>query len=864
MWRRKRMMEELDADIREHIERETQDNLERGMAPEEARYSAMRKFGNVTRVKEDTREVWTVVWFEHLIEDIRFGLRMLRKNSGFAVVAVLTLALGIGANTALFSVVNAVLLRPLPFENSSRLVWSWGNCSLCDQAAVSPADFIDYRAQSHSFEHYGAMAGGNSLFNLAGGDKPIQIEGSMVTAGFFDALGIQPRYGRAFELSDEKTTDPQVVILSHHLWQDRFGSDPNLIGKSITLDDKTRTVVGVLANDVSVLSRADLWFPAPFQNQGMQSRRSHFLRPVGLLRRGITISQAQAELDTIAARLGREYPDTNAGWSLRLEPLQSVLVGSSVRLALLVLLAAVGLVLLIACANVASLLLSRNTVRRREIVIRIAIGAGRSRLLRQLLTESLLLAFAGGAAGIFLAYAGVEFLKGLGPQSLPRLDEVNVSGAVLAFTFVTAIFTGILFGLGPALKASRRDLVQGLREGGAAGDSRSKHRAHGALVVAEVALSVVVLIASGLLLNSFWRLMRVHLGFDPANLLTTEVSLISPRYDDDRRRESFFHELQGRIQSASGAVSAGFVSELPLSGEADDTFFTIAEHPPANPNDNSDADVRIIDGDYFGAMRIPLLAGRAFERQDSLESRKVVIVNEPFVKKFFPNENPIGKHLKMFEGKPEFVAREIVGIVGGNKHFALQESLRPAMFTPGSFMRMNVVVRSAGDPAMLTTAVRQAIREIDPDEATSAFRTMGDVVSTSAAGDRFNALLLGAFGGIALLLTSAGIFGVLSYLVTQRTREIGLRMALGAQRPAVVRVIVGQGVRLALLGLCIGVVAAVVVTRWMSSVLFDVKPTDPLTFAAVTVVLGTVAFLASYLPARRAMRVDPMVALRYE
>jgi putative ABC transport system permease protein len=863
MWRRKRMMEELDADIREHIETETQDNLERGMAPEEARYAAMRRFGNVTRVKEDTREVWTVVWFEHLIEDIRFGLRMLRKNPGFAAVAVLTLALGIGANTALFSVVNAVLLRPLPFENSLRLVWSWGNCSLCDQAAVSPADFTDYRAQSHSFEHYGAMAGENSLFNLAGGDKPIQIEGSMVTAGFFDALGIHPRYGRAFELSDEKTTDPQVVILSHHLWQDRFGSDPNLIGKSITLDDKTRTVVGVLANDLSVLSRADLWFPAPFQNQGMQSRRSHFLRPVGLLRRGVTISQAQAELDTIAARLVREYPDTNAGWSLRLEPLQSVLVGS-VRSALLVLLAAVGLVLLIACANAASLLLSRNTARRREIVIRTAIGAGRSRLLRQLLTESLLLALAGGAAGIFLAYAGVEFLKGLGPRSLPRLDEVNVSGAVLASTFVTAIFTGILFGLGPALKASRRDLVQGLREGGAAGDSRSKHRAHGALVVAEVALSVVVLIASGLLLNSFWRLMRVHLGFDPANLLTTEVSLISPRYDDDRRRESFFHELQDRIQSASGAGSVGFVSELPLSGEADDTFFTIAEHPPANPNDNNDADVRIIDGDYFGAMRIPLSGGRAFERQDSLESRKVVIVNEPFVKKFFPNENPIGKHLKMFEGKPEFVAREIVGIVGGNKHFALRESLRPAMFTPGSFMRMNVVVRSAGDPALLTTAVRQAIRAIDPDEATSAFRMMGDVVSTSAAGDRFNALLLGAFGGIALLLTAAGIFGVLSYLVTQRTREIGLRMALGAQRLSVVRLIVGQGVRLALLGLCIGVVAAVVVTRWMSSVLFDVKPTDPLTFAAVAVVLGTVAFLASYLPARRAMRVDPMVALRYE
>jgi len=853
----------LREEIEEHIALATAENLRTGLSPVEARRQALLKFGGVEAMNEDYRAERGLIFIETLFQDIRYGLRMLRKSPGFTTVAVLTLALGIGANTAIFSVVNAVLLRPLQFQNSSRLVWSWGRCSLCDQAAVSPADFIDYRSQNHSFEYYGAMSGGDSLFNLAGSDKPLQVKGSMVTAGFFDALGIQPRYGRVFELAEEKTKDAQVVILSHHLWQERFGGDPSVIGKTVTLDDKTRTVVGVLANDISVLSQADLWFPAPFQNPGMQSRRSHFLRPVGLLRRGVTMSQAQAELDTIASRLGSEYPVTNAGWGLLLEPLQSVLVGS-VRPALLVLLAAVGFVLLIACANVASLLLARNTVRQREIVIRTAIGAGRLRLVRQLLTESLLLALAGGAAGIFVANAGVAFLKGLGPEGLPRLDEVNVSGAVLAFTFVTAILTGILFGLGPALKASRRDMVHSLREGGASGDSRSKHRAHNTLVVAEVALSVVVLIASGLLLNSFWRLMRVHLGFDPANVLTTEVSLVSPRYDDERRRESFFDELQDRIQSAAGAESAGFVSELPLSGEADDTFFTIAEHPPANPNDNNDADVRVIDGDYFGAMRIPLLAGRTFERQDSLESRKIVIVNEPFVKKFFPNENPIGKHLKMFEGKPEFTAREIVGIVGGNKHFALQESLRPAMFTPGSFLRMNVVVRSAGDPAMLTTAVRQAIRAIDPDEATSTFRTMEDVVSRSASGDRFNTLLLGAFGGIALLLTAAGIFGVLSYLVTQRTREIGLRMALGARRVDVLRVIVGNGARLTLFGLCIGVAVAVVVTRWMSSILFDVKPTDPLTFVAVAAVLSVVAFLASYVPARRAMRVDPMVALRHE
>jgi putative ABC transport system permease protein len=798
-----------------------------------------------------------------ILQDLKYSIRTLGKSPGFTLVAILTLALGIGANTAIFSVVNAVLLRPLPFQNPARLVWSWGNCPLCDRGAVSPADLLVYRAENHSFAHYGAMAVGDSLFNLTGGDKPIQIKGSMVTAGFFDALGIQPRYGRVFNESDEETTDPDVAILSHHLWQDRFGGDPNVIGKSISLDGKSRTVIGVLSADIPVLTEADLWFPAPYLNQGMQTHRSHFLRPIGLLKPGVTISQAQSELDAIAARLATQFPVTNKGWSVKLQPLQTVLVGN-VRPAFRVLIGAVSLVLLIACANIASLLFARNTARQREIAIRTALGGGRSRLLRQLLTESLVLALAGGLVGIFLANAGVELLKQLGPQSLPRLDEVNVNGAVLAFTFVTAILTAILFGFGPALKASRRDLTQSLKEGGASGDSRSKHRAHNALVVAEVALSVVVLIASGLLLNSFYRLMRVHLGFDPANVLTTEVSLVSPRYDEELKRESFFHALQDRLQSAPGVKCAGFISELPLSGEANDTFFTITEHPPANPNDNEDADFRNIDGDYFGAMRIPLLAGRAFERQDSTGSRNVVIINEPFAKKYFPNENPIGKHLKMFEGKPEFAVREIVGIVGGNKHFALQESLRPEMFKPGSFTRMNIVVRSAGDPAMLTTTVREVLHAIDPDEATSTFRTMDDVISTSASGDRFNTVLLGAFAAIALLLTAAGIFGVLSYLVTQRTREIGLRMALGAQPEDVLRVVVGHGLRLVLLGLCIGVAAALVVTRWMSSVLFDVKPTDPLTFAAVGVLLTAVAFLASYIPARRAMRVDPMVALRYE
>jgi putative ABC transport system permease protein len=478
-----------------------------------------------------------------------------------------------------------------------------------------------------------------------------------------------------------------------------------------------------------------------------------------------------------------------------------------------------------------------------------------------------LLALAGGAAGILFAGWGVAILSRAGVDALPRLNEVSVNGPVLLFTAAVALITGILFGLGPALQASHRDLTLSLKEGGAAGDSRRKHRAHNALVVAEVALALVVLIASGLLLNSFWRIIHVRPGFDATNVLTTQISLIDQTYKDDARRIAFFEQLQDRLKAAPGVESAGFITELPMAGQANDTFFTITERPPADPTDREDADYRIVGGDYFSAMRIPLLGGRQFSRADSAASSNVIVINEPFARRFFGSENPIGKHLELFEGKPEFTRREIVGIVGGNKHFALQESLRPEVFVPfaqAPRTRMNVVIRSAGDPAALAPAVREAVLAVDPDEATAAFQTMTDVVSISAAGDRFNALLLGAFGAIALALTAAGIFGVLSYLVTQRTREIGLRVALGAQPRDVLGVIIGHGMRLALVGLAIGLAAAVALTRWMSSFLYDVKPADPLTFAAVTALLSATAFAACYFPARRAMRVDPMVALRYE
>jgi putative ABC transport system permease protein len=801
-----------------------------------------------------------------LWQDVRYALRILAKNPGFTAIAILTLALGIGANTAIFSVVDAVLLRPLPFKNPERLVWVSGKFPLGDQAAVSPGDFADYRAQNHVFEQWGACAFGDLLFNLSGNDKPQQVKGKLVTTGFFEALGVQPLLGRTFLPSDEQVSDPQVAILSNRFWRERFGNDPSVIGRSLQLDSKYMTVVGVMRTALPLFSDPDLWVPAPFANPGMAGRRGHFLRPIGLLKPGVSLSQAQADLDTIAARLAKSYPDTNEGWSLQLSPLQTALVGD-VRPALLVILGAVALVLLIACANVASLLLARNSGRRKEIAIRTALGAGRFRLVRQMLTESILLALAGGVAGILLANNVVGLLKSLGTESLPRLQEVSVNGSVLAFTAVIAILTGILFGLGPALQASRRDLTQSLREGGATGDSRSKHRAHNALIVVEVALSLVVLIASGLLLNSFWRLIHAPAGFDPSNVMTAQVSLVLPAYEPESRRIAFFSQLQEKIQGLPGVESVGYISELPLSGQANDTFFDITEHPVADQNNLNDADDRVIAGSYFQAMRIPLLAGRDFGRQDTADTSRVVIVNKPFAKRYFAGENPIGKQLKIFEGKPNLTLREIVGVVGGNKHFAMQEDTRPALFVPyaqSPYTRMNLVVRGSGNVAALAVPVREAVRAIDADEATSAFRTMNDVVAASEAGDRFNAILLGAFGGMALLLTAAGIFGVLSYLVTQRTHEIGLRMALGAQPHDVLRVIVGHGMRLALIGVAIGLAGAFAATRWMSSFLFGVKPTDPWTFAAVVAVLFAAAFLACYFPAQRAMRVDPMVALRYE
>jgi len=546
--------------------------------------------------------------------------------------------------------------------------------------------------------------------------------------------------------------------------------------------------------------------------------------------------------------------------------LKQALVGSTQE-PLLILLGAVSLVLLIACTNVANILLARNTVRRREMAVRTALGASRGQIARQVLTESLLLAILGAAAAVGLAIYGIRLLRVIAAGHLPRVEEIQVSGTVLLFTAAVAVVTGALFGLVPALALSRVDPARNLKEGGGSGDSQSKHRIQRLLVVAEVSLSLVVLIAAGLVLNSFWRVMHVNPGFDSSHVTTAQVSLVYDKYQSEERRVQFFQDLHTKVEALPGVDSAGFISELPLSRQVNDTFFTIREHPPANPKDMNDADVRVVNGNYFRAMRIPLLQGREFGLGEAASSPKVVLVNEAFAREYFPKESALGKHLEIFEGGPKFTAREIVGVVGGNKQFALQEPTRPQMFLPltqSSFAKMNVVVRSSGDALVIATGMREALRSVDADEAWSAFRMMEEVVTASASEDRVNAVLLGTFGLMALLLAAVGIFGVLSYLVTQKTREIGIRMALGARPGGVLGMVVGEGMKLTAAGMAIGLAAAFGVTRWMSSLLYGVKASDSMTFSGVAVLLAAVAFLACWLPARRATRVDPLIALRHE
>jgi putative ABC transport system permease protein len=802
-------------------------------------------------------------------QDLRYGVRMLIKRPGFTAVAVLTLALGIGANSAIFSVVNAVLLRPLPFMEPERLVYAEG-ADLRDGSkggSISPPDFLDYREQNHVFERFAAFQ--PLSFTLTGdGSESERISSARVSAGFFETLGVAPLAGgRTFLAEEEQDGHNAVVVINYGLWQRRYGGDPKIVGKTIALNGQNATIVGVMPAGFEYPREAQLWSPIAFKTPATSLRRTHYLRAVGRLKPGVTLAQAQADITSVARQLEQQYPDSNTNFGLGLTLLPEWTVGE-MRPTLLVLLVAVGFVLLIACANVANLSLARGASRSREIAIRAALGASRGRVVRQLLTESVLMAMVGGALGLLLAMWGVDLLVSLGPENLLRMKEVATDWHVLGYTLLISVLTGILFGLFPALATSKTNLTETLKEGGRGTSGTSRQRLRSLLVISEVALSLILLIGAGLLIKSFLRLSQVDVGFKPTNLLTMQLSLTRTNYPKDEQRAVFFKQLIERIESLPGVQGAGAVSELPLSGQENDTFFNIEGKPAAAfGSTENDANIRGISPAYFQAISIPLQRGRFFDEHDALAAPKVVIVNESFVRQYLPGEDPLGKHLIIDFGSEPFKA-EIVGIVGSIRHSSLgQTEPSPEMYV--SLLQAppygaNLVVRAAGEPTRLTAVIRNEVHALDKDLPIYNVKTMEQRISESASQPRFRTLLLGIFACVALLLASIGIYGVISYSVTQRTHEIGLRLALGAQRSDVLRLVIWQGMRMALIGIALGVVGAFIVMRVLSSFLFGVSATDPVTFICVSLLLAVIAFLASYIPARRATRVDPMVALRYE
>lgn len=799
-----------------------------------------------------------------LLRDIRYGIRSLLKRPGFTMIALMALALGIGANTAIFSLVNAVLIRPLPFAEPDRLVWVWGNMSSgSNRASVSPPDYLDYRQQNTTFEEFAASIGVPIASNLTGNGEPERLNAAAVTGNYFQALGTPPALGRTFLLENEKPGNEQVAVLSYGLWQKRFGGDRAIVNKTITLDGKTCVVIGVMPQGFSFPQAAELWVPINFDiSPEMKVRKAHFMRPIGKLKQGVTLAQAQADTDAISKRLEQQYPDSNQGWNLRMVSLREQLVGNT-RSTLYILFGAVGFVLLIACANVANLLLVRAAGRQKEIALRTALGAGRVRIIRQMITESVLLALMGGALGTLLAFWGVELLVKLSEGSIPPTAQIRIDATVLAFTFLTSVITGVLFGLAPALRTMRLNLSESLKEGGRTdGDGTHRNRTRSVLVVLESAVAVMLLIGAGLLVRSLIQLQNVSPGFDPHNVLTMRVDLPRDKYSTAEKSGNFFSQLESRINGLPGVEHVGMVSELPLSGQPNDMPYTVEGRPPVSSDQAFDDDFRRVNTRYFSAMRIPFLRGRNFTEQEVRESAKLVIISDLLARQVFPNEEPIGKRLIMAMNNQPF---EIIGIVGDIRHRALESTPSPAMYVPSNQAPwMNIVLRTQGDPASLAGAVRNEVRALDPDQPVAMMRTMDQWMETAVAGPRYRTALLALFAFVALVLASTGIYGVMSYSVSQRTHEIGVRMALGARRMDVMKLVVRQGMTLVTVGVALGVLGAMALTRVMSTLLFGVTAKDPLTFVVVATLLTLVAFVACYLPARRATKVDPLVALRYE
>ena len=870
---REAVIGDIDEELRLHLEMAAQANVERGMPPEEARRAALRSFGNLDSLRERAYEVRGGGRLETLWQDVRYAARMLAKQPGFTAVAALTLALGIGANTAIFSVVEAVLLRALPYRHAGRTVMLWESQPLRDVArnVVSPANFLDWRDQAKSFDEMAAFV--DRRFNLTGAGEPEEVPAQSATPNLFPLLGVGAEMGRTFTSEDAHPGHDEVAILSHGLWQRRFGGAPDIIGRPLSLNGHRVTVIGVMPpgfqwfiQEMSQTGKpAQLWIPMGFSEQH-RVRRGRYLQAVARLAPGVSTMQAQAEMGAIAGRLESQYRSFNQGWGVRLVPLRDQLAGE-IKPALLVLLAAVGFVLLIACVNVANLLLARAAGRHKEIAIRSSIGAGRRRIIRQLLTESLLLALLGGALGLLLSRVCLTALVALSPPNLAGIRQAGLDLPVLAFTLVLAALTGIVFGLAPALEASRVNLSGSLNESsrGNAGSQRGRRLRDG-LVVAEVGLALVLLVGAGLMIRSFLRLQAVNPGFDAKGLLTIRVLLPSAKYPDDVRRMAFFRQAAARLRTLPGVVSASAVSFLPFADLGAATSFSIEGTPFRTEADKPTTDVRVVDEEYFRTLRIPLVAGRTFTAQEAVEERHVAVINETMARKFFAGQSPVGKRILVdMSDEPTFT--EIIGVVGDVRYAKLDGELQPMVYwTPPhlTYSAMTFVLRTHGDPTDLAPAVRREILAIDKDQPVSEVRTMESWLSDSLARTRFGTLLLSAFAGLALTLAAAGLYGVMSYSVAQRQNEIGVRMALGAKTSDVLRLVVRQGLVLVLVGVALGLAGALALTRVLATLLYDVSATDPLTFAILALLLTAVSAVACYIPARRAARVDPLIAMRYD
>jgi Acidobacterial duplicated orphan permease len=857
------MERELDEEMRDHLERMVEQNLAQGMTPQEARRAALRDFGGFEQAKEECRDARGVRVLEELWQDLRFGARMLRKRPGFTFVAVLTLALGIGANTLIFSVVDTVLLRPLPYEAADRLVWVWDSNPAIGfpRFPSSGPNFKDWQQQSEAFDYMAAFCGWS--FNLTGRGEPERIQGAMASPGLFPMLGIKPVAGRAFLPEEERAGSHRVALISYSLWQRRFGADPAIISNSITLNGESYTVVGILSDSFRIPYQAEIWTPLALDVL-RSGRGSHFINVIARLKPGTKIEQVQAEMNAITTRLQQQYPDSNNGWGTELQPLQERVV-ADVKPTLWVLLGAVGFVLLIACANVANLLMARAASRQKEVAVRTALGAARARLFRQFLTESILLALIGGGLGLLLSVWGVRGLASLNLRDLPRAEEIAVDGRVLAFTLLVSLITGLAFGLLPALQGSKIDLNESLKEGARAVSPSLHHKgALGLMVVSEIALAMVLLVGAGLMIKSLLRLTEVKLGFDPENVLTMHIMLPQSRYPEGSQQAAFCHELLQRVGHLPGVQAAGTVSPLPLTGgESVDEFFVEGRPTPA-PNQGFHTNLHLCSPDYFRTIRIPLLRGRSFDEYDLAESQSVII-NESFASRFWPDEDALGKRIS-FSG-PQGPWSNIVGVVGDTRHQRLETEAGLEMYRPYSQLPIPyaaLVVRSESDPSTIASSIKSEVLGLDGSLPVYSIRPMQQIISRSLAPKRLQMILLGGFAGVALILAAVGIYGVVSYSVSQRTHEIGIRMALGAQSRDVLKLVIGQGMRLAFVGVAVGLVAAFALTRLMQNLLFGVSATDAATFTAIALLLMAVALLACYVPARRATRVDQIVALRCE